>query len=65
MSEVSDEQRAICDGLEKLQDRAMRAGMPTTTRAIENAKNVWGWEISGDTTTAAALVPAKYQQRIK
>ncbi len=38
----------------------MRAGLPITTRAIEAAKNCWGWEVSGDLTNAAALVVPKY-----
>ncbi len=56
MDAITAKQRSICIELENLQDRAMRAGLPITTRAIEAAKNCWGWEVSGDLTNAAALV---------
>ncbi len=60
MDAITAKQRSICIELENLQDRAMRAGLPITTRAIEAAKNCWGWEVSGDLTNAAALVVPKY-----
>lgn len=56
---LTPEREAICKDIQALEDRAMRAGMPITSRGLNQAKNGWGWEVAGDISNAANAIIGK------
>jgi len=45
-------QQVLCQEIEELEQRAGRLGMHVTARALNQAKNALGWEMTGDILAA-------------